>query len=245
MPSGAIPADLPEPVRAGLAAFSAAAQRALGEDLVALVLFGSAAEGRLRPTSDVNLVVVLSRYEPEGLAAIGEAYRLAQAAIRLSAMFILESEIASAGEAFAVKFADIAARHAVIHGHDVFAGLVLSRVASLHRLRQVLLNLLLRSRERYVASSAFPERLALAAADAVGPLRASAATLLQLESGATPAPRDALRRIADETGRAAALAALEEARLTGAVPGIGAAAALLGAAELTSALLERVGRLAP
>ena len=43
--------------------------------------------------------------------AIADAYRLGQTAIQLSAMFIAGSEIAAASEAFAVKFADIAARH--------------------------------------------------------------------------------------------------------------------------------------
>jgi hypothetical protein len=73
------------------------------------------------------------------------------------------------------------------------------------RLLQVLVNLQLRLRERYALSSAYGEQLARAAADAVGPLRASAAVLLWLESGARVAPRDALRQVADETGSSAAL----------------------------------------
>jgi len=239
----ALPEGLPEPVRAGLDAFAEAARQAFGGNLVALVLFGSAAEGRLRPTSDVNLAVVLTRYDADQVAAVGEAYRLAQTAMRLSAMFILDSEIAQASEAFAVKFADIAARHAVIEGRDVFAGLTLSPAASLYRLRQVLMNLLLRLRERYIAVAPFPERLAFVAADAVGPLRASAATLLQLETGASVAPRDALRRLGDEEGKAAAVAAIVEARESGTVPAIGGAATLLAAIELTAALTRRAERL--
>src|SRR5579864_3560524 len=92
--------QLPEPVAAGLTGFVTAARQAFGEDLLSITLFGSAAEGRLRATSDVNVIVVLARAEPAGLAAIGEAYRLARAAIGLSAMFIRESEIAAASEAF-------------------------------------------------------------------------------------------------------------------------------------------------
>jgi predicted nucleotidyltransferase len=89
---------LPETVAAGLAGFVAAAQQAFAEHLVSLALFGSAAEGRLRSTSDVNVIVVLARDDPAGLATIGDAYGLARAAIRLSAMFILETEIAAANE---------------------------------------------------------------------------------------------------------------------------------------------------
>jgi len=238
-----VPENLPEPVRAGLDSFAAAARQVLGDDLVALVLFGSAAEGRLRPTSDVNLILVLQRYDAARMDGLGDAYRLAQTALQLSAMFILESEIAAASEAFAVKFGDIAARHVVIYGRDVFAGLVASRAATLNRLRQVLLNLLLRLRERYVSDAPFPDRLALAAADAVGPLRVSAATLLALGSGRTLTPRDALREVAEKAGQAAALATIGEARGTGAVPAAGGAATLRAAIELTVLLRDAVGRL--
>jgi predicted nucleotidyltransferase len=235
---------LPEAVGSALSEFTAAAQQAFADDLSSVVLFGSAAEGRLRSTSDVNVVVVLRRADPAKLEAIGKDYRLAHAAIRLSAMFILESEIAVAKDAFAVKFADIVARHEVLYGADPFVGLTISREAALHRLLQVLVNLQLRLRERLALSSLYGEQLAMAAADAVGPLRASAAVLLWLESGARVAPRDALRQIADETGTAAALALITEARESGGVPASGATPTLVAAIELANQLAARTERLA-
>jgi predicted nucleotidyltransferase len=240
----AVSAQLPEAVRATLNEFTAAAQEAFAEDLLSVVLFGSAAEGRLRATSDVNVVLVLRRVDPKKLEAIGETYRFAHAAIRLTAMFILETEIGVAKDAFAVKFADIIARHEVLLGPDPFAGLTVSREAALHRLLQVLVNLQLRLREHYALSSPYGEQLARAAADAVGPLRASAAVLLWLESGTTVAPRDALLRIASETGSTAALTALTEARETGGVPAVGATATLVGAIDLATQLAARTERLA-
>jgi len=78
----------------------------------------------------------------------------------------------------------------------------------------------------------------------VGPLRASAAVLLWLESGTTVAPRDALLRIANETGSTAALAAVTEARETGGVPAVGATVTLTGAIELATRLAARTERLA-
>jgi predicted nucleotidyltransferase len=166
-----VSAQLPEAVRTTLSEFTAAAQQAFAEDLLSVVLFGSAAEGRLRATSDVNVVLVLRHVDPKKLETIGEAYQFAHAAIRLSAMFILETEISVAKDAFAVKFADIIARHEVLYGPDPFVGLSVSREAALHRLLQVLVDLQLRLRERYALSSAYDEQLATAAADAVGPLR--------------------------------------------------------------------------
>jgi predicted nucleotidyltransferase len=234
---------LPETVRSGIDAFAAAAREAFAPDLVSLVLFGSAAEGRLRPTSDVNLVVVLRDADPARLEAVGSAYRLARATIRLSAMFLLESEIAAAAEAFAVKFADIVQRHRVLFGPDPFAGLAVDRAAALHRLRQVLVNLTLRLRERLVMAAPFPEQLALAAADAVGPLRAAAATLLGLETGeAPPHPREALAGIVREGGLEDRLALLNAARETGTAEagGIPSVAAAIAIAQL---LQQRADRL--
>ena len=121
--------------------------------------------------------------------------------------FILASEIAVASDAFAVKFADIAARHIVLEGKDPFAGLTVTREAAVRRLRQVLVNLVLRLRERYALASRYDDQMALAAAEAVGPLRACAATLLTLEGEAPVAPREALDRVVG-AGGAAALAAI-------------------------------------
>jgi len=237
--------QLPAPVRQALGAFTEAAQRVFAEDLVALVLFGSAAEGRLRPTSDVNLIVVLARVDGERLARIGEAYRLAHAAIRLGAMFILDSEVAGASEAFAVKFADIAARHVVLWGRDPFAGLSVSREARRRRLHQVLVNLMLRLRERRALASNHEEQLARAAADAVGPLRAAAASLLALEGATAPSPRAALEQVAAAAGKIAALAAMSAARESGATPATGGAPTLEGAIALAAAIEARAKTLGP
>jgi predicted nucleotidyltransferase len=235
-----LPEGLPEEVRSALGAFVTAAIQGFAEDLSSIVLFGSAAEGRLRATSDVNVMVVLGRAEPTRLAAIGNAYRLAHAAIRLSAMFILEAEIPAASDAFAVKFADVSSRHFVVHGTDPLARLSIDPEAAKRRLGQVLINLVLRLRERLVAASIFPDQLAFDAADSVGPLRASAALLLSLGSGERLTPRDALIRLAEEGGRQSALALIDEARQTGGVPAAGGAASVEASIEIASFLAARI-----
>ncbi|HLY58593.1 MAG TPA: hypothetical protein VKS60_23730, partial [Stellaceae bacterium] len=181
--------------------------------------------------------------DPARLEAIGGAYRLAHAAINLSALFILKSEIATASEAFAVKFFDIAARHRVLFGPDVFAGIIVEREAAKRRLRQVVINLTLRLRERLALAGPYADRLTLAAADAVGPLRASAALLLSLESGATLAPREALAVVAKDCGKEPALAALVQARSGGDVPEGGAVAAVMDAIEIAGLIGLRADRL--
>jgi predicted nucleotidyltransferase len=55
--------DLPPEVQKVLDEFVFAARQAFSEQLTSIVLFGSAAEGKLRPASDVNLLIILSAFE--------------------------------------------------------------------------------------------------------------------------------------------------------------------------------------
>lgn len=188
--------DLPEHIRGNIESFAASAREACGPDLVSLVLFGSAAEGRLRASSDVNLILVLKRFHPAGIDGLRESLRMAHAAVQLEVMFLLEAEIPAASEAFAVKFADIQDRHRVIYGPDPFARLEVSREATLRRMQQVLVNLTLRLRERYALVSLREEKLVGVIADAAGPLRAAAATILKLEGKTGVHPKEALQELA-------------------------------------------------
>jgi predicted nucleotidyltransferase len=238
--------ELPREVSRALGEFVEAARAALGADLVSVVLFGSAAEGRLRATSDVNVILVLARFDVAKIDALREALRSARALIQLSAMLILEAEVPAAAEAFAVKFADIRERHKILHGKDLFAALEPSRQAMLVRLRQILLNYVLRTRERYALLSLREEQLAALVADSAGPLRSAAALMLALEGHAAPSPKAALETLAaelDRTRYAEALANLSRARDEASLaPGVGRTTTL-ALLELARALHERAARL--
>lgn len=237
---------LPLDVSQSLTEFVEAARQALGDDFVSAILFGSAAEGRLRATSDVNLMLVLASFDPARVDALREPLRTAHAVIRLEAMLIREVELADAAEAFAVKFADIAVRHRVLAGKDVLAGLRPSREATRQRLRQILLNFVLRTRERYAITSLREEQLAVAVADCAAPLRAAAEIILQLEGRPAESPKAALATVASELGAGkwdATLASLSQAREERFLPpGVGAPT-LVALLELGEALRARAGRI--
>jgi hypothetical protein len=237
---------LPIEVERSLENFVEAAKSAFETDLVAVVLYGSAAaDGALRATSDVNVLLVLKRFDQAAADRLREPMRVAHAAVQLNAMFLLETEINAAIEAFAVKFADILGRHRVLFGSDPFSHLTTSRDALSKRLKQVLLNLQLRLRERYVLISLREERLAQVIADAAPPLRASAASILELEGQGQPDAKSALEKIVAELQLPHVTNALhqmsvarEEAHLA---PGIGAPT-LLALIELTQHLRDRTDR---
>src|SRR5262245_43203743 len=106
-----------------LVSFVDAAKKAFGGALRSVVLYGSAAENRLRAVSDVNVMLVLKTFDPSAAEALRDEARLARAAVSLRPMFVTESELPDAVELFATKFADVARRHRVLHGVDPFADL--------------------------------------------------------------------------------------------------------------------------
>lgn len=235
--------DLPDAVRKVLDDLLASARAALGDRLRSVILYGSAAEGRLRPTSDVNLLFVLARFD-DGIDALREPFRVARAAANVNAMFILEAELPHAAEAFAQKFADIERRHVVLFGDDVH--FAIPRAALVRRLRQVLLNLTLRLRDAYVERSLREEQCAQTVAEAAAPLRTSAASILELEGGGALPPKEALAAMAGELGTFAGLLPhLSEAREHRALPAGEGAAILFSTMELARALHERALRLEP
>ena len=251
MPSrpDAVTADLglPPAVSRALDEMVAQAREAFGADLLSVVLYGSAAEGRLRTTSDLNLILVLSAFRQAAADALREPLRLAQAAVRLDVMFLLESEIPDAETAFAAKFADIGRRHQVLYGKDVFANRQVPRDAAIFRLKQVLLNIVLRWRNVYALRGGREEALVRAVAEAAGPLRSMAATVLELEDGKTRAPKPALEEVAAALpGHEAreAVARISEARDTGVLPVGTAGPTLLVLIGIAESLRQRARALA-
>jgi predicted nucleotidyltransferase len=245
-PNSKLPALEPG-VQAALDLFVESARKAFGPDLDAVVLYGSGAEGRLRSTSDLNVLVVLAAFEPARADALAEPYEAARGAVRLRAMFLLRSELQPAAEAFAQKFADILRRRRVLFGDDPFASLAVSREAELRRLRQVLLNLSLRLREAYLAWKSDENRLALRIADSAGPLRSCAATLLELEGRPGEPPKEALEKLVGELAverGAWALANVSRARESGSLPQGETGPTTLLLAEIAARMQERARRLA-
>ena len=240
-----VPMDVPPDVRRVIETLVEAARASFGDALRSVILYGSAAEGRLRATSDVNVLFILSRFDAS-VDAFREPFRFAQAAANVQAMFLLERELGNAAEAFAQKFADIERRHVVLYGQDLVASLAIPRYELVRRVQQVLLNLTIRLRQNYVERSLREEQCAVTVAEAAGPLRTSAAALLELEGQQALPPKEALERLVRELKRPACeelLPHLSEARERRVLPAGRAAEYLFSTLELARALYERSLRL--
>ena len=239
--------ELPPKVDSVLTEFVNSTKQAFETDLRSIVLYGSGAEGKLRPTSDVNVVVILSKFNQAKADQLREPLRLAHAAIKLKAMFLLEEEVEPASQAFAVKFADIRRRRRVLFGEDPFAGVSVSREDAIFRLKQTLLNLILRLRESYISRGLREEQLVATIADAAGPLRSCAATLLELEGTTASSAKEALQQISSSLPgaekRNEELQLISEARQRQSLPAGVAALTLFHLIELARLMWVRAAAL--
>lgn len=92
--------------------------------------------------------MVRTRFDRTQVDRIRDPLCMAHAAARVSAMFVLKSELP------AVKFADIGRRRRGLFGEDVFAKLKPALEAQIQRLKQMLANLTSRWRNRYAGEPA-------------------------------------------------------------------------------------------
>jgi predicted nucleotidyltransferase len=240
-----IPGTLPSAVRAWLSQCAHTLIESLGDQLAALLLFGSAAEGLMRASSDVNLLVMLRRFDPVRIDRASEVLQNAAVAVELHPMFLLASELPLAVESFAVKFDDIAHRRVLLYGTDPFEGLTISRELLLERLQQVLLNLTLRLRTAYAVGRAREENLASLIADCAAPLRRSAYAMLELRGVRPTSPKAALESLLAEWGSewSDVLRSLTQARVELRLAPGAAAPIILRLADLSESMRQRAAAL--
>lgn len=122
-------------------------QQACGENLVSVVLYGSAArEDFHEQFSDVNVLVVLQQLEPSSFAGISAVLRWWSRDEKLRPPMIMTlEELRESADVFAIELLDIKRSHKTLFGEDVAAAIEvpmnLHRVEVEHELRTTLLRL--------------------------------------------------------------------------------------------------------
>ncbi|HEX4273948.1 MAG TPA: hypothetical protein VHZ74_01270 [Bryobacteraceae bacterium] len=103
-------------------------RKALGADLVSVVLYGSAAVGDSdEKYSDYNVLCVLSRIEPAQLGATEAIFRWWRGEGNPAPLLLTEREVRTSTDCFAIEFHDIKEHHRILHGADLVSGLEIDR----------------------------------------------------------------------------------------------------------------------
>jgi len=121
-------------------------QKAYGERLVSLVLYGSAVTGQHHAKfSDYNVLCVLSQLGPAELADGERIFQWWRGKGSPAPLLLTETEVATSTDCFAIEFHDIKKDHRILYGKDVIAGLAVDdsfyRAQVEHDLRAKLLRL--------------------------------------------------------------------------------------------------------
>lgn len=131
-----------------LQACTAALQQALGDNLLSLTLYGSAARGTSQPgVSDANVLIVLDRADLTALAAI-RGVLTTHESLRLSPYLVTHAELPSLAHAFPTRILEMKRGYQVLFGQDVLASLPIDPQVLDLRARQELLNIHLRFRHQ-------------------------------------------------------------------------------------------------
>jgi predicted nucleotidyltransferase len=152
-----------------------------GDNLAAIVLYGSAAEGDYVETrSDCNLLIALNRITPADL-------RLAQAPMRnwqrlghpLPVYFTL-AELNNAADVFPIEFHQMERARIVLYGLDPFESLHFSDVNLRHQTEYELRSKLIQLRRLYIPASVSVEKLAALMSDSLASFAALFRPVLML-----------------------------------------------------------------
>lgn len=151
---------LPSAVREKLETLQKSLERTLGDDLVGLLVYGSAARGEYREgRSDIDLMVVLGEARREKLEAIANALQLARYAARIEAMILTAAEIPRAADVFPLLYDDIRREHILLAGKDPFSELAISDRHRRLRIEQELREAQIRLRRAVIDAQGSQEML--------------------------------------------------------------------------------------
>jgi hypothetical protein len=141
--------------------FAAEVARALGDRLVALLLYGSWARGTHVPDrSDVNTLLICDAADESLFEALAPALRGWTRAGQPAPLILTEQEWRASADAFPIEYEDMRDAHRLLAGRDPWPGIQVDRGQLRRQLEHELMGKLVRLRQAYAALHEDPKRLA-------------------------------------------------------------------------------------
>ena len=226
----------------------AAIARALGQRLVSLLLYGSAARGTHVPErSDVNTLLICDAVDDALFAALAPPVRDWVRVGHPAPLILTEREWRESADAFPIEYEDMRDAHRLLAGRDPWHGIAVDRDDLRRQLEHELMGKLVRLRQAYAALSGEPKQLARVVVGSAGGFFTMLRAVLRFAGRPAPAPPEELVRSAAALigFPAEALAPLVQHAKGGATlrlkPGDPLVPAYLAAVERTAAYVNRLG----
>ena len=175
--------------------FTAAVAAVLGDRLVALVLYGSAARGTHVPgRSDMNTLLICDAVDEALFARLEPAVREWGRAGHPAPLILTEREWRTSADAFPIEYEDIREAHRLLAGRDPWRGVTVQREHLRRQLEHELMGKLVRLRQAYAALRGDPKQLGRVIVGSAAGFFTMLRATLRLAGKTPPAPPDALVR---------------------------------------------------
>jgi len=175
--------------------FAESVAAALGDRLVALLLYGSAARGTHVPgRSDVNTLLICDAVDDALFARLEPAVRDWGRAGHPAPLILTEREWRTSADAFPIEYEDIREAHRVLAGRDPWRGVTVQREHLRGQLEHELMGKLVRLRQAYAALRGDPKQLARVIVGSAAGFFTMLRATLRLAGKTPPVPPDALVR---------------------------------------------------
>jgi nucleotidyltransferase-like protein len=179
----------------GIEEFARRLEAALGDNLVSLVLFGSAARGtHVEGRSDVNVLAVVRDASVSALHAATPVVAEWTKAGQPPPLIFAEAEWQAATDVFPIEIEDIRDAHRVLAGRDPLEGVTTRRGDLRTELEHEVRGKVLRLRTEYAAAAADGKALGRLLVHSAGTFFVLFRAVLRLTGGVPPARHDALVR---------------------------------------------------
>jgi predicted nucleotidyltransferase len=188
--------------KVSMESLAARLEAALGQNLVSLVLFGSAARGtHVEGRSDVNLLLIVQDASVTALHAATPVVAEWAKTGQPPPLIFAEAEWRASSDVFPIEIEDMREAHRVLAGRDPFEGVVTKRSDLRHLLEHEVRGKVLRLRTEYAAAAADGKALGRLLVHSAGTFFVLFRAALRLSGGVPPASHEALvRETAAATG---------------------------------------------
>jgi hypothetical protein len=176
-------------------------QAALGEDLVSLVLFGSAVRGPDRERASPDLLLIMRRASVAALRPAATAIAAWTKSGHPAPRIFSEAGWRRSADVFPIEIEDMREAHRVLAGRDPFEGLSTDRADLRRELEHEVRGKLLRLRTEYATAAPHGKALTALLLGSAGTFHVLMRAVLRLEGIAPPAdPGELVRRAAGTAG---------------------------------------------
>ena len=154
--------DIPSDVQQLLQRYVKETTALLGGQLEGILLYGSAVRGEFLPgRSNINLLLMLSSYDREGLKRYAKAHKRWSREQFVIPLVLTEADLTRPGTVFPLEYLEIQEQHRVLWGRDPFIGMHIDRTHLGYQVQQGLQGNLVQLRQRFIEGGGTEEAISM------------------------------------------------------------------------------------